>query len=928
MNYANEYVKIIAVLFVLLTTLVFGMTGLAAAQSDYDLQINAVDTNGESVNASYQVLVLSDATTIANGQTGSDGVVNVSGLSDGTEYLVEVGGGQELGPAGKYSLSSKTINYTGSQIVEELTVDSDLAITVEDSNGNPVQTDYTLYDETNNFTIVSSQTGSDGVGTAAGLTQGNDLNLTIAQDDINYQTYNEVFTYSGESTKTATLSEPTTTYNLEIGVLFDDNLQSNINYVIEDNQGNQVASGQTVSDGPSTESLPEGDYTVSVATQTPEFAEESRSVSLTAQTTESFDLQLEQYNLTINTGNSQGDSIDTDYEVLDSDNNTVATGQTGADGQVVETLPYDTYTVNVAENDSEYKSGSTTHELTSDYTMTFQRDLITYYDLTINAEDSSGDPVNTTYSVEDSEGTEVASGETGSDGQVVESLAAGDYKVSIGIDDPAYQGQSTTYFTLDSAQTQTLSTSESTYDLTVETEDSDANAVDTNYTIVDSSGSQVASGNTGTDGLATHTLAYDDYDVTVASSDARYAEDTQTVTLDSTQTQSFTLSAETYGLTIQTEDSDGNAINTTYSVLDNTGTEVASGQTGSDGSVVESLEYGDYDVETSVDDPTYDQKSRSVTLDGATTQTFDATKSSYTITIGASDEFEDIETDYEVKDSDSNVVASGTTDPDNTVTETLSAGDYTVEYGTGDREVYSQSESIVVDSDQTVSPTLDRIDLSVTVDSGTIYEGVETTFDADVSNHPDSDYTYDWYVNNESVATGSDDTLNYMFNDSGEFQIRVETTIDGNEYVATRPIPDGVWTDTNVEDGDDPQSTEGEKKVEFGKIEISTVDANGSVVATHIVNANLRENLTGDQINEDRIRVAKKGEVTTWQVIATHDAYIRAEHPDYKNRFATVDFDTLQTSSLVGVQIGFGEGQDANVTSSEDAVLNARQRRD
>jgi len=607
---------------------------------------------------------------------------------------------------------------------------------------------------------------------------------------------------------------------------------------------------------------------------------------------------ISEYFLNIETSNS------TTYSVTDVDGVEVASGQTEAGGAESLSLESGDYTVTVAGGDSDYDSISRSVTLDSDTTESFTLSASTY-NLIINTLDNNQNNIDTDYTVKQ-DGSVVDTGQT-TTGNATVHLQSGDYTLTVADNDERYDGVLRT-LTFNNQENISFGLSKETYDLSFSVVDNSGNNLDTDYKIENSTGT-IANGTTGPDGEVVQTLPYGDYNVTVADSDQRYNSQYSSITVDSYTIEGFNPTPKNYDLTIQTEDSNGNAIDTTYSVLDDSGTEVVSGSTGSDGSVVETLEYGDYDVRTSATDSTYDQKSRSLTLDSDKTETFNPSKSSYTITIGASDDLEGIATDYEVLDSNGNVVSSGTTDPNSTVTETLSAGDYTVEYANGDREVYSTTESVVLDSDQTVEPTLEPIDLSVSVDSGTIYEGVETTFDADVSNRQDSNYSFDWYVNNNSVAAGSDDTFTYTFEDNGQFKIRVETQIDGNEYIATRPLPEQAWVPAVEEDGS-------EWKVEFTDIEINTVDSNGSVIADHIVNANLRRNLTDREPLEEEIR--KKATTSNWQVIATNDVFIKADSDEYGIKYARVSESTLKAYEGLEITVGFGQAGSENTSETFD----------
>ena len=594
---------------------------------------------------------------------------------------------------------------------------------------------------------------------------------------------------------------------------------------------------------------------------------------------------VQYHNLTVDTEDGN-ESVDTDYEIVDSNGNTAASGQTGSDGSATEELEEGNYNVIVAQNDSYYETSSADVFLNSDQTVAIGLSP-TQYNLTVETIDTSGNPINTTFEIAQ-DSSVVVSNQTGSDGIYNATLDKGEYAVSVAQNDPQYSSGSTT-LNLTSDLTTTFERDPEQYDLTINAVDENGSSVDTGYTIVNESNSQIASGQTGSDGTVTETLEYGEYQFSLASEDDRYERnETSLFTLDSDQTRTLTVNPSTYELTINTSGK-----NTTYRVVNSDGFEVASGVTGDDGEVVETVEYGQYNVTTSEDDPTYERKSRSTTVDSDTTQTFDPAKSSYTIEIGAEDEYENVETDYEVIDSDGNVVASGTTDPNGTVKETLESGDYTVEYANGDRELYSQSQSVVLDSDETVTPTLDRVYLDLFVNESVIYTGQEATFNADVSNADDSTFDYDWYINDNLVASNHSDVLNYTFYSGDTYKIRVEAEIDGNRYVATRPLPKQAWEPTD-DDSDESGGSSEERKIGFDHLQISTFADGNPVVARHTVNANLY-NLTGDGVSE-RVTVTKKAQTTDWQVIRANYTYVIARHPEYPTNYYEAEAYELSSS--------------------------------
>ena len=605
---------------------------------------------------------------------------------------------------------------------------------------------------------------------------------------------------------------------------------------------------------------------------------------ISTQTTSSYDLTVNTYL------NDTGDAYNVDYSITDSSGTEVASG---FGNSVTETLEEGDYTISVSGDTIQNETRTIT--LSSDTIEEFTLDYV-QYDLTIESVDDTGSALDTDYTITDaSDGSTVASGQTGSDGTVTQTLDYGDYEVTLADGDANYETTSETVI-LDAAKTSTQTVYESSYNLTIESLDGDGNSVDTNYSITNSSGSTISSGNTGSDGTVTQTLGYDDYTITLADDDNDYQTNTTTVTLDSDTTVSQNLVDQTYDLSIESLDhGTGDYAIVDYTVTDSNGSQISTGYTESNPIIISDLDEDDYTIEFAQDNAMYKTESTTVTLDSDTTVSQNLSRELYEATIQAYDEYEQVSTHYIIEDQDGNVVLEGNTSESQNVTESLNAGTYTIKYASDDDQLYSKQETFTIDSDQTVTTTTDRIGLSLRADKQFIFTGEDVKFNADVSSRDDSNFEFDWYLNNESVATDHGDSYNYTFNESGEYDIRVETEIDGQRYSATRPLPNQTWkqvTDDQVENNSDVD--DGDLVIEFANLTVTTVDTDGNpILATHYVDGNTMSDLVGDEIKESEINgtkeiAKKKGKSTDWQIIATHASYVYAQHPEYDSKYITI----------------------------------------
>lgn len=817
MNYVNQYVKVIAVLFVMLSTLLVGMTGVAMANTQqpagsgtasdpyqvtnveglqwmindrdavYELQnnIDASDTQNWNNGAGFQPIGTLDTefngTLDLNGYAvqdlyinrGSETNVALLGYTEGVAVIdglvdADVTGQDKVGilmsdaqvdssNVGAFitnvstsgTLDTTATDATGGAFGSAVYADADrsqfkniystvdinsnssfvsgistevygapedlyVAGSIQNNNANALfdiqasvidgYYDDSLPDDSKGTALTTSDMTGDATNSVTGFDYANTWELVqSSDDDATSDGYPILQSVDREAQLLAQdVTDPAVSnYNLEIGVLFNGSLQSNINYVIEDNQGSQVASGETVSDGPSTETLPEGDYTVSVATQSSEFSEESRTVSLTADSTESFDLQREQHNLTIETTFDGVSQSTINYVVEDSSGSQVASGETDVDGLATETLTQGDYTVRTATETGIFVEESRSVSLTADSTESFdlQREQ---HNLTIETVEGA-DSVDTNYRVYDTRADVVVSeGQTGSDGSVTVQAPSTDIEVTVADNDPIFVSQSSNV-TTESDTTESFDLQREQYDLSVEVTDSDGNAVSTDVEVADFDGNTVIDQSTDS---VTQTLDAGDYDINVAQSDSMYVGESASLTLDSTQTSSFDLAEQQYNLTILADSTSGNAVNTTYSVIDSNGNQQASGTTFSDGEAVVTLSEGDYNVTIGGEDVDYVGETNSVSLTSATTTSASLSEAQYDLTINLSDlDGNSIRTDYTVENSVGTSVASG--ENVSTVTVTLDPGEYTVNAAENNNSLVDAIETVTVDSDESVTVSIE-----------------------------------------------------------------------------------------------------------------------------------------------------------------------------------------------------------------------------
>lgn len=227
---------------------------------------------------------------------------------------------------------------------------------------------------------------------------------------------------------------------------------------------------------------------------------------------------------------------------------------------------------------------------------------ISYYDLTVNI-DHNGTGVDTDYEILDGTDTVVDSGTTGSDGQIVKNLEQGTYEVQLAYSDAEFRDRNETV-TLDADKTINHSLNKLSYNLTVDTSES-GSSVNTTYVLINSDGNAVENGHTGSDGTVTHEIQYDTYTITIADeyestvavdeTERKFDNATRSITLSSDSTESFDLNISQYDLTINTTEtgSESTGVNVSYNITQD-GTVVSDGYT--DGEVVETLEYGTYNI--------------------------------------------------------------------------------------------------------------------------------------------------------------------------------------------------------------------------------------------------------------------------------------------------------------------------------------------
>lgn len=251
-------------------------------------------------------------------------------------------------------------------------------------------------------------------------------------------------------------------------------------------------------------------------------------------------------NLTLDVSDADG-TVDTDYEILDDTGTTVASGNTGSDGNVVEELEEGTYDVEIAHSDSKYQNITETVTLDADKTVSKTLSRQTY-DIGLNIQDENGDDIDVSYKIEGGDNfTVLTTGSTGSDGSVVETVEYDNVTVSVADNNTKYRGISKT-FNFDVGEetgyiNQSLDLEE--YTVEIETSQTDSTAgINVSYTI-EQDGTEVYSGYTDNDtsdiGFASESVNYGTYTITVANGSDDYVQDNKTVDIHSDSTVSFNL---------------------------------------------------------------------------------------------------------------------------------------------------------------------------------------------------------------------------------------------------------------------------------------------------------------------------------------------------------------------------------------------------
>jgi len=183
----------------------------------------------------------------------------------------------------------------------------------------------------------------------------------------------------------------------------------------------------------------------------------------------------------------------------------------------------------------------------------------------------------------------------------------------------------------DTTASASLETASYTYDATVE--DSSGNALEgATVELLDGSGNVVSSGTTASDGTISLSAPSGTYDVEVSADGYDSASGSADLST-SGASGTFTLSESTYVLDGTVTDASGNAIEgANVTLVDSSGNTVKEASTASDGTYsISGVKSGDYTVEVSgVED--YEDASKDVTVDSATTTDFSLAKTVWTNT--------------------------------------------------------------------------------------------------------------------------------------------------------------------------------------------------------------------------------------------------------------------------------------------------------
>lgn len=171
-----------------------------------------------------------------------------------------------------------------------------------------------------------------------------------------------------------------------------------------------------------------------------------------------------------------------------------------------------------------------------------------------------------------------------------------------------------------------------------------------------------------------------------------------------------------YDLTVNI-DHNGTDVDTDYEILDDTDSVVASGNTGTDGQVVQNLEEGTYEVQLAYSDDQYSNITKTVTLDAGKTVDETLSLASYDLTVNVTNDVTAINTTYDILDSSNTVVASGTTGSDGQSVESVKYGSYDIEVAYDDPKYGDMPYSITVDSDITANVDIDIAEYDLTINT-------------------------------------------------------------------------------------------------------------------------------------------------------------------------------------------------------------------
>nr|WP_245332936.1 carboxypeptidase regulatory-like domain-containing protein [Halarchaeum solikamskense] len=336
--------------------------------------------------------------------------------------------------------------------------------------------------------------------------------------------------------------------------------------------------------------------------------------------------------------------------------------------------------------------------------------------------------------------------------------------------------------------------------------DSSGNAIEgASVTITNSSGSEVGTTTTASDGTYSISGIQSGTDYTVEASASGYTSSTQTVDVSSATTVDLSLSTASYSYSATVEDASGTAIGgATVELLDNSGNVVSSGTTASDGTISLSAPSGTYEVEVSADG--YDSASGSADLStSGDSGTFSLSESTYvldgTVTDSAGTAIENAS--VTLLDSSGNTVKEVSTASDGTYSFSgVKSGDYTVEVAASDYA--AGSKTVTVSGASTVDFSLAQTVWTATHDRpsdgtpGMVFAEFEASGDAVITVEAHNASSGEW----ETVV----DAKQYTVNGTADDVDGVEVDLDGyasedyDQYRVTvedvEPANTGVAVDT------------------------------------------------------------------------------------------------------------------------------------